>query len=99
MVMIRSFGRELFIYLLSFVYIFFNILIESSADKRRLDNNSPTKSVVRNKTYSDHGQTLIKKLKKTFKLIKQDLFQRNLLTMSPGGPCLNENNKRVSKRF
>ena len=51
MVMIRSFGKKVFIYLLAFVYIFFKILIESSADKRRLDNNSPTKSVVRNKTY------------------------------------------------
>ena len=46
MIMIRSLGEELFIYLLSFVYIFFYILVESAADKRRLDNKSPTKSVV-----------------------------------------------------
>lgn len=61
MVMIRSFGKELLIYLLAFFWIFFYILIESSADKRRLDNNSPTKSVVRNKTHLEHGKTLIKK--------------------------------------
>lgn len=75
MVMIRSFGKELLIYLLAFYYIFFYILIESSAVKTRLDNNSPTKSVVRNKTHSEHGYTLIKK-KELLNLLNMIYFNK-----------------------